>query len=85
MLVPRMSTNPDLAPDDPRRDPEFAVLWAAMAEADWLEFTVDEDSPQLRELLAAHRRLKIRRGNRRTLVAVLLVLAFAAGALVLLT
>ncbi|MCC7137574.1 MAG: hypothetical protein IT460_04000 [Planctomycetes bacterium] len=80
-----MPAKPTLSPDDARRDPEFAILWAAMAEADWLDFTGEEDSPQLRELLAAHRRLKIRRRNRRILIAVLLVLACAAGALVLLT
>jgi hypothetical protein len=70
-----------LPPDDPRRDPEFAILWAAMAESDWLEFLGEEDSPQLRLLLDAHRQFVFRRRIRRILIA---VLALACGATVLL-
>lgn len=79
-----MSTAPELPQDDPRRDPAFSVLWAAMAEADWLDFTGEEDSPQLRKLLAAHRRLVVRRRNTRIVLAVVLGLACAGGLLTLL-
>lgn len=83
-IAASMSAKPDLAPNDPRRDPKFALLWAAMAEADWLAFTGEEDSPQLRELMAAHRRLVVRQRTRRIVLLVLLVLACATGALFLL-
>ena len=79
-----MSAKPDLAPNDPRRDPKFALLWAGMAEADWLAFTGEDDSPQMRELMAAHRRLVVRQRTRRMVLMALAVLACAAAALLLL-
>ena len=79
-----MSSRTKPAHADLRRDPEFAVLWAAMAEADWLEFTGDDDSPQLRELMAGHRRLVVRRRVRRILVAVFSALALGVCGLLLL-
>ena len=79
-----MSTTPELPENDPRQDPEFAVLWGAMAEADWIDLTGEEDSPQLRELLAAHRRLVVPRRNTWILLAVVIGLAGAVGLLTLL-
>ena len=79
-----MSSRTKPAHADLRRDPEFAVLWAAMAEADWLEFTGDGDSPQLRELMAGHRRLVVRRRVRLILVAVFSALALGVCGLLLL-
>jgi hypothetical protein len=79
-----MSAKPDLSPNDPRRDPKFATLWAAMAEADWLDFAGEDDSPQLRELMAVHRRLVLRQRARRIVVVALVVLGCAAAALLLL-
>jgi hypothetical protein len=79
-----MSETPELAKEDPRRKPEFAVLWAAMAEADWLEFTGEEDSEALRILLREYQRLKARRRRRLLLLLSLLLVACTVGVVLLL-